>query len=223
MAGTVGLFVPCYIDQLWPRAARAAVELVEALGFEIRIANAICCGQMFANDGNEFEAARVFGFWSREHAGFDHVVVLSASCAGFLRAKGARVLEFCEWIVTEAPERFPRPVRRVLALHSSCSALRGTRSAWAARALLTRVAGLELSEPEHASECCGFGGTFATSFSEVSIEMGRDKIRGFFGGDRPVEGVVSADCSCLLHLKGLAPEEKKFFHVSEVLLEALGA
>jgi L-lactate dehydrogenase complex protein LldE len=221
----VGLFVPCYVDQLWPRAGQAAALLLEAAGVAVEVADAVCCGQVFSNAGDGPAADRVGTAWEQAYAAFAEVVVLSASCAGHLLARpgrAGRVREFCEFYAERAPARFPRPSRRVLALHTSCSALRETRSAWAAKDLLRRVDGLAVVEPRMADECCGFGGSFAASFASLSVRMGRDKVNDLLAAAPAVDGVVSADCSCMLHLRGLAPEAVPFWHVAEVLLEAQG-
>jgi L-lactate dehydrogenase complex protein LldE len=226
MGLTVGLFVPCFVDELWPQAGRAAVELIEKLGFGVAVGEAVCCGQALSNAGEEAEARRVRALWSRAHAAFSEVVVLSASCAGYLRKSAPnhqdpRVSEFCEWYSRYAPERFERPVPRRLALHSSCASLRETGTARHVRDLLDRVPGLEIAEPDQADECCGFGGSFASTFPELSVKIGRDKMANLLAAARGIDGVVSADCSCLLHLRGLASPETRFFHVAEVLRESV--
>jgi L-lactate dehydrogenase complex protein LldE len=229
----VGLFVPCFVDELWPRAARAAVEVMEALGYEPGIGKAACCGQVLANAGDRPGAEAVRAVWASDHRRFETVLVLSASCCGHLRTgapdrvpvgqtpadEAPRVREFCEWLVECAPAEFPARVDRRLALHPSCSALRETGTAEATREVLRRIPGLEIVDPSRPDECCGFGGTFATEFSELSVEMGASKVRDLLTNG--VDGVVSADCSCLLHLAALAPQHVPFFHVAELCREAI--
>ena len=261
MSRTVGFFVPCFVDQLWPQAARAAVELMEALGFELGIADAVCCGQALSNAGESAGAQHLRKLWARRHRPFSEIVVLSASCAGHLLSTSCagqqverapdlpgrpRILEWCEWFAEHAPARFPRPVQQSLALHRSCSSLRPGTSDAAAQDLLGRVDGLRVYQPEHSDECCGFGGSFATEFADLSVRMGRDKIQaleaclsspassvsskqaspelagGRCEGRAALDGIVSVDCSCLLHLRGIAQNALPCFHVAEVLREAVG-
>lgn len=229
MNATVRFFIPCYVDELWPEAARAAVELAEAVGFRVTIADAVCCGQALDNSGEASEGDRIRSRLMADSsiAGADELVVLSASCAGHLigsRSAGAaepRVREWCDWFVDYAPDEFPTVVERRVALHSSCSALRTTRSAGAARDLLARVRGLHVAEPASAEECCGFGGSFSTEFAELSIKMGLDKVAALRASDtREPDAIVSADCSCLLHLRALRSHELACFHVAEILRQA---
>lgn len=222
--------MPCFVDELWPSAGIAAVELIEAVGFEVRLVDAVCCGQPLANAGEAREAERVRAFWQKQRslAGeAGEVVVLSASCTGHLRqtaaeaASRAGIREFCEWFLEHAPARYPRRVERSVALHSSCSAIREVRSDRAARALLDRVPGLVVHEPEHYEECCGFGGSFSAAFAELSYRMGADKVAALARADENVDTIVSADCSCLLHLRGIADPKLRFRHVAEILREAV--
>lgn len=224
MVSRACFLIPCYVDELWPRAARAAVELAEAVDIEVSVSDAVCCGQALANAG-EAGSDAMRGRVLEAASGFDELVVLSASCGGFLReagrAHGVRVREWCDWFADYAPDQFPKRVDRRVALHSSCSALRSTESDWAARDLLSRVDGLVVTEPSEHDECCGFGGSFSTEFAELSIRMGSDKLAALHASnERGIDGVVSADCSCLLHLKALEKNALPCFHVAELLREA---
>ena len=229
----IGFFAPCYVDELWPSAGRAALELIEALGVPVEIADPVCCGQAMSNAGDSAGADAVLGAWLSGHRGFDTVVVLSASCAGFLQraldthdtldthdGPVPRVYEFCDWFLEHAPNPWPGRFERRLALHASCSSLRETGTAAATREVLERIDGLELVDALQPEECCGFGGSFSTSFAELSVRMGCDKVDHLLANGG-VDGVVSADCSCMLHLQSVAPESLRFFHVAEVLQHSL--
>ncbi|MCA8972356.1 MAG: (Fe-S)-binding protein [Planctomycetes bacterium] len=232
MASSVRFFIPCYVDELWPQAGRAAVELAEAVGFRVRVVDAVCCGQSLSNAGAA--SGRLEARFEAAVGGDDsEIVVLSASCAGHLdsvRPPQARpaVVEWCEWFARHAPDRFPKRVDRCIALHGSCSALRPSRGqpsrgVAAMRDLLSRVDGLVVADPEFASECCGFGGSFATTFPELSVRMGKDKLASLRDAGRdqgPVDGIVSSDCSCLLHLRAIEGVGLPFYHVAEILRSA---
>jgi L-lactate dehydrogenase complex protein LldE len=219
--GRLAVFAPCFVDQLWPQAAQAAVRLVEALGHEVRLADAVCCGQVFGNSGDEKQAADLSRRWLRAHEGFDRVLLLGASCTGYIRARADRagIEDFCEWMLREGPARFPRSLPRMVAVHHSCASQRETRSAEALRELLRRVPDLEVQDATRPGECCGFGGSFSAGFPELSVRMGQDKLAELQAAG-PVESIVSADCSCLLHLRGVNQDEVRFQHVAELLLEA---
>ena len=223
-APTLGLFVPCYVDELWPQAAKAAVQLIEAFGFRVQIADPVCCGQVLSNAGAEEDAQVVQGIWKDGHADFEEVVILSASCCSYLYKSGhaAPVLrEFCDWVSEHAPAEFPNPVSRKVAYHKSCSAQRGTHTVRHARDVLRRVRGLELVEPVGQIDCCGFGGSFASNFPELSVRMGQDHMNCLLEPEPGVQGLVSADCSCMIHLKGISDPTLRFWHVAELLWGAM--
>ncbi len=120
---------------------------------------------------------------------------------------------------------FPRRV----GIHNSCSAVRGlgharpselpnTASFSKTRDLLGKVQGIELVEIDRPDECCGFGGSFCVTDEAVSAKMGYDRVQDFHR--HGAECVVSADMSCLLHLKGVIDRLKlplKVIHIAQVL------
>jgi L-lactate dehydrogenase complex protein LldE len=247
MPEPIALFVPCYVDQLRPRAGAAAVELLEALGHEVRVRpEAVCCGQPFSNCGMAAEGSALARRWYEAMAGERAAVVLSSSCTVQLRhrppapgaptgaaaaapgagpaapAPATEVLELCEFLNRRHPQaRFGRLERKV-ALHSSCHGLRDSDADSHARAVLARVEGLNLLRPRRAEECCGFGGTFSVTFSDLSLAMGEERLADLLlTGAREV---VATDLSCLLHLEGIARsrgEPVVFRHVAELLREAV--
>jgi L-lactate dehydrogenase complex protein LldE len=244
----VALFVPCYVDQLWPRAGLAALRVLERLGVEVAFPEEqTCCGQPMANAGLAAEAAPLARRFLDVFGGFEAVVCPSGSCTsmvrnhydaflagapGFERLK-ARTYELCEFLVDVLgvhgiEGRFPHKV----ALHQSCHGLRelglGTPSelllprSSKVQSLLASIQGIELVSLARADECCGFGGTFATAEEAVSSFMGKDRIADHARAGAEI--VTGTDVSCLMHLEGLSRREGRplrFMHVAEVLSEAL--
>jgi L-lactate dehydrogenase complex protein LldE len=86
------------------------------------------------------------------------------------------------------------------------------------RALLAKVAGLEvrnLSEPE---ECCGFGGTFCVEFGDISSRMVGDKAADIMGTG--ADTLLAGEVGCLLNMAGRLKRVGspiKARHVAEVL------
>ncbi len=243
--GRVALFVPCFVDQLYPRAAVAALTVLERLGFAVAVpGGAACCGQPAANAGFARDGDAALARVARAFASFDRVVVLSGSCAAHVRAHapalpggdGARAaagaVEFTAFLhdevgldaVAALGATFPRRV----GLHVGCHALRGLGLARPselqvppfdkARAVLETVRGIAFADPARADECCGFGGTFAVAQPALSAKIGRDRLRDFTA--HGAELLVSTDLSCLMHLGGLARRAGRplpTLHVAEVL------
>ena len=138
----VALFVPCFMDQLRPRSARAALELLERLGVEVEFPLAqTCCGQPMANAGCEREAIAVCRHFAAVFGGYDYVVCPSASCVRHVRHHydvleqtaavrhvRERTLELCQFLVEvlrveSLDVEFPHRV----GLHHGCHGLRGLR------------------------------------------------------------------------------------------------
>jgi L-lactate dehydrogenase complex protein LldE len=239
----VALFAPCFVDQLAPAPAIAAVHVLERLGLDVAIPDgAACCGQAPANAGFAAAGEPALARFVETFAPFDQVVVLSGSCTVHLRAHaaalgatgaavGARTTEFCAFlhdvIGLERVRALGASCRERVALHIGCHALRGLDLATPSelqrpamnkvRALLDTVAGLSFATLARADECCGFGGSFSVGEPAVSTRMGRDRL-----GDITASGataIVSTDMSCLLHLRGLdraAGGALPMWHVAEL-------
>jgi L-lactate dehydrogenase complex protein LldE len=237
----VALMVPCYIDMFYPRVGIATVELLEKLGVDVIYPQEqTCCGQPMANSGCYEEARATEDHCAKVFGSFDCVVTPSGSCTHHIRNKftaGAGspeklnlvrntydLVEFLHDVLKV--KEFPwATFEHKVALHTSCSAIRGLSMASMServhdkvfskpQALLSRIHGLEFVEFDRVDECCGFGGTFAV----VSAKMGYDKL-AFMQKASP-DCIVSSDMSCLMHLQGCARRQKKeisFYHLAEVL------
>jgi L-lactate dehydrogenase complex protein LldE len=242
-AAKVALFVPCYIDQLYPGVAWAALELLERMGVDAEVpAEQTCCGQPLINTGGVVAAGPLIARFERSFRGYDYVVCPSGSCCATLESELARrhgeagaprVFELCQFLievlgVNSIEASFPHRV----VLHQSCHALRelglGTPSELGGggpqrenpgRQLLAMVQGLSLVEPERSDECCGFGGSFCLMEAGVSSRMGQDRLADFESAGAEI--VTSLDMSCLMHLSGLSRRRGQrlaFMHIAEVLV-----
>lgn len=240
----VGLFVPCYIDQLYPDVGMATLELLERFGCDVRFVDAqTCCGQPMANTGCWDDARPLAESFLRNVRDDEYVVCPSGSCTamvthhydsllagkpGFeeLKTKTKELTEFLVDVlkVKQLDVKFPYRV----GLHNSCHGLRELRlgassermaaSFSKAVELLSLVDGLELVELERRDECCGFGGTFAVSEEAVSCMMGQDRIHDHETAGAQI--VTAGDMSCLMHLEGLSRRLGKpleFMHIAQIL------
>jgi L-lactate dehydrogenase complex protein LldE len=242
----VALFVPCYVDQLFPRVAWASIALLERLGCEVSFDPAqACCGQPLLTAGHPDAARLLARQWLDVFERAEHVVAPSASCVATVRrhyahlcpddprvAALARVRELCEFAVEVlGVERIPGRYPHKVGLHPSCHGLRELRLGTAsersvthvdpARLLLGALDGIALVEPVRRDECCGFGGAFAVTESAVSGMMGRDRVAAYH--DAGAELIASTDVSCLAHLDGISRRARaplRVAHVAEILAEA---
>lgn len=233
----VQLFVPCLTEHFQPRVAEAAARLLTHLGCEVHYPeDQTCCGQPFHNAGQVAEGARLLsrmaGVFTRrgpaDPDGTDWIVTPSASCAAFAQhhpALASRVRELAQFLAEvlhfdPAQAGCAWPGRATW--HPSCHG-RELPSPPHAPALLAAVHGLTLVPLPRASQCCGFGGTFATTFPAVSVALGEDKLRAASEAD--VTTLVVDDGGCRLHLGGLTALGGCAFdikHSAEIFAEGLG-
>jgi L-lactate dehydrogenase complex protein LldE len=217
----VSLFVTCFNDTLFPQTGRAVVTLLERLGCEVEFPlEQTCCGQMHMNSGHAREGTALARRFARVFDGAEAVVTPSASCAGMLRQQvGAQVYELSEFLVDQLKVEdvgayFPHRVT----YHPTCHSLRELGLGDKPLRLLRAVRGIELVELPEATECCGFGGTFAVKNADVSSAMVTDKVRAVL--DTGAEVVCSADNSCLMQIGGALSRQRtgvRTAHLAEVL------
>lgn len=242
-----GLFIPCYVDAVYPEVGVATYKLLKQLGVDVDYpAGQTCCGQPMANAGFQKMSEPLIEKYNRLFAGYDYVVAPSASCAAFVRInhpeimKGkhtcetaGRTMDVVEFLhdilkVKELPGVFPHKV----SVHNSCHGVRelGLSSPSEQHIqpynkiidLLRLVKGIEVVEPERKDECCGFGGMFAVEETAVSTQMGIDKVNRHIATG--AEYVTGPDSSCLMHMAGVAKKQGldiKFKHVVEILAAGL--
>jgi L-lactate dehydrogenase complex protein LldE len=199
----LALFVTCLVDTLFPRAGIATVKVLERVGCEVEFPpDQTCCGQMHRNTGAPEEAAKLARRLPDFFTGYDAIVTPSASCAANVReTTDLRVFELSEFLVGElgvedVGASFPHRVT----YHPTCHSLRALHVGDAPLRLLRAVRGLDLVELPDATECCGFGGTFAVKNADVSLAMLADKLRHVRATGAEV--CTAADYSCLMHIGG---------------------
>ncbi|MBE7504143.1 MAG: (Fe-S)-binding protein [Verrucomicrobiales bacterium] len=233
------LFVPCFVDALYPQVAVATVRILEQLGHQVEVAEDLnCCGQPAFNSGCWLEARPVAVRVLEKLRDAETVLIPSGSCGAMLRrfypellagtpheaaaqALAPRVFEFAEFLVeklgvTDVGARFPHKVT----YHDGCHSLREMHIHRAPRQLLAGVRDLELIEMKQVV-CCGFGGTFSAKFPMISTAMGEVKCTEALATG--AEYIVSCDSSCLMHVQGLIDRQKlplKTVHLAEVLVAA---
>jgi L-lactate dehydrogenase complex protein LldE len=230
----VSLFVTCVIDQLFPKVGIAMADVLERAGCEVEFREAqTCCGQPAFNSGYRDEARTVAEHFLKTFEGAEHIVVPSGSCCSMISHHFAdllpgdkrvhdlepRVWEFSQFLVDFLKvEDVGAKFDGLVTYHDSCHALRELKIKDGPRRLLGNVRGLRLAEMEPAEECCGFGGTFAVKFPEISGGMVRTKIEAI--EKTGANTVVSIDSSCLMQIQGAlsrAGSKIQTMHLAEVL------
>jgi L-lactate dehydrogenase complex protein LldE len=235
----VGLFVTCLVDLMRPRIGFAAIRLLEAAGCQVVVpGRQTCCGQPGYNSGDRTSARALARKLLDEFEGLDYVVVPSGSCAGMIRTHyprlfaddagvqarlerlGARTHELTDFLANVARlDRVPGLFEGTATYHDSCAGLRELGIKAQPRALLAKVPGLALKEMNEAETCCGFGGTFAVKFGEISTHIAERKCANIAASG--AGAVVLGDLGCMLNIEGRlrrrGDTKTKVLHVAEVL------
>lgn len=233
----VQLFIPCFVDQLYPETAFNMVKVLEKACCDVEYnTNQTCCGQPAFNAGFWDEAKSVASKFIKDFDTTDYIVAPSASCVGFVRNYYAqlfenssqhnlvkelagRIFEFSEFLTKIIKiENFGAVLNAKVTYHDSCGGLRECKIKEGPRDLLKKVKGLELIEMPDTETCCGFGGTFAVNFDAIANAMADQKINHALSTG--ASHIISTDLSCLMHLQGIISKKAiplTTMHIADVL------
>ncbi|MGZ6519938.1 MAG: (Fe-S)-binding protein [Bacteroidia bacterium] len=233
----VQLFIPCFVDQLYPQTAFNMVKVLEKACCDVEYnTNQTCCGQPAFNAGFWEDSKKVATKFLKDFEGTDYIVAPSASCVGFVRNYynklfensslynnvkdvSKRIFEFTEFLTNVLRiENFGATLNAKATYHDSCAGLRECKIKEGPRKLLDKVKGLELIEMVENETCCGFGGSFAVKFEAISIAMADQKVNNAL--NTGAEYIISTDLSCLMHLDGYITKKElpiKTMHIADVL------
>ncbi|MFA9477481.1 (Fe-S)-binding protein [Phycisphaerales bacterium AB-hyl4] len=240
----VALFITCLTDTFYPRTGIAVVKVLEKLGCEVAFPEAqTCCGQPMWNNGHHHEARELAKRMAEVFEPYDHVVTPSGSCAAMIRdyygemfedepawrkratALSDKTFEFVEFLVNVLDVDLRKHGVKwdgQATYHYSCH-LRGIGITDEAVRVMKQIEGLEYKPLEKAEQCCGFGGTFAMKYPQISGTMVRDKVSCIKATQAPT--VISNDAGCTMNISGSCRREKvdvNFKSLAEIIAEGMG-
>jgi L-lactate dehydrogenase complex protein LldE len=233
----VDIFIPCFIDQIYPNAGMNMVKVLEKVGCDVNYnPEQTCCGQPAFNAGFWEDAKLVGEKFIKEFQQDRYIVSPSASCVGMIKnyypemfhnsalhneykQLSKNIFEFSSFLVnimkvTDVGAKLDG----IGTYHDSCAALRECKIKQEPRTLLKHVRGLEIVEMKDTESCCGFGGTFSAKFEPIAVGMGADKVKNAL--DTGAQYLISTDASCLLHMEGYIKKQNKdlkTMHLADVL------
>lgn len=233
----VDLFIPCFVDQVYPNAAMNMVKVLEKLNVGVNYnTEQTCCGQPAFNAGYWDQCREVGEKFIRDFPNDRPIIAPSASCVGMVKNYYGQmfhnsslhnqyktiqknIYEFSDFLVnvlhvTDVGAKF----EGVATYHDACSALRELNIKQAPRTLLNNVRGLELREMNESETCCGFGGTFSVKYEPIAVGMAEQKIIN--AEATKASYMISTDLSCLMHLDGYLKKQGKHMnvlHIADVL------
>jgi L-lactate dehydrogenase complex protein LldE len=233
----VGLFVTCLVDLMRPSIGFAAVKLLEDAGCRVFVPSQTCCGQPAFNSGDRATATAIAEQVVANFVSFDYVVAPSGSCAGMIKrhfpelfahdpnlamkagALAARTWELTSFLVdVMGVEAVDTRFEGTVTYHDSCSGLRELSVKRQPRQLLASVEGLELTEMADSEVCCGFGGTFAVKYGEISNAIVGKKAEAIVASQ--AHTLLAGDLGCLMNMAGKLSRKGRpveVRHIAEVL------
>ena len=243
----VSLFITCLTDTFYPRCGIAVVKVLEHLGCQVEFpSQQTCCGQPLYNNGYADDARALARHMTEVFEHSDYVVTPSGSCAAMVREYygellgsdpayvrsardlGGKLFEFVEFLETvlkidlrSLGARWKGHVTYHFACHLRGLGVHPDHSA--AERYLQQVEGVRYTQLAKRDQCCGFGGTFAMKYPQISGAMVRDKIQCIRQTGAPT--VMSNDAGCTMNISGACHRHGvgvKFIHIAELIAEALG-
>ena len=233
----VDIFIPCFIDQLFPQTAFNMVKVLEKVGCTVNYnPNQTCCGQPAFNGGYWDQCKEVGEKFIHDFPNDRYIISPSASCVGMVKnyypelfhntvlhneykTVQKNIFELSDFLVnilkvTDVGAKLDG----VATYHDSCSGLREVGIKKEPRTLLANVRGLELREMNDSDVCCGFGGTFSVKYESIAVGMAEQKIVNAESTHADI--LISTDVSCLMHLDGYIKKQGKklkVMHLADVL------
>ncbi len=236
-APRVGLFVTCLVDLMRPSVGFAAVKLLEDAGCRVEVPTQTCCGQPAYNSGDRGTTRDLAERMIEAFRGVDYVVAPSGSCAGMIKAHypelfaddpnwlpkanalAAKTHELTSFLVdVMGVTRVDAAFDGEVTYHDSCSGLRELGVRGQPRTLLASVEGLTLIELPESDVCCGFGGTFAVKYGNISgaiVDAKAANIASTGAGT-----VLAGDLGCCMNMAGKLSRDGRPIavrHVAEIL------
>jgi L-lactate dehydrogenase complex protein LldE len=235
----VGLFVTCLVDLMRPEIGFSAIKLLEGAGCTVEVPERqTCCGQPAYNSGDSGTARVLAEQVLRAFEGYDYVVVPSGSCGASIKgdyvdlfrddpdlrtrfdALAAKTYELTDFLVSVCKvEKLDSKFAGRITYHDSCSGLRYLGVQAQPRKLLALVPGAQLAEMDKAQQCCGFGGTFALKYGDISGAIVGEKCQHIQASG--ADAVVLGDLGCMLNIEGRlrrsGDEKTRVLHIAQVL------
>lgn len=239
MSPRVALFVTCLVDLIRPSIGLSAVHLLQTAGCRVSVPKMqTCCGQPSFNIGDNKTSMALALQIIETFNTYDYIVVPSGSCASMLRKNiltilsdpaavrisdvkqfSSKVYELCSFLVEICNlQKLPGTYTGRITYHDSCTGLRDLGIHSAPRKLLSMVEGAELIEMERPENCCGFGGFFSETYSDISNAILTEKIKDALVTKAHL--LVGGDLGCLLNIAGKLAQigqPLQCRHVAEVL------
>ncbi len=244
---TVAFFPGCLTDRLMPEMGEAVVEVLRACGCDVQFpADQHCCGLVAFNSGDRKHGRTMAEQTIRmlESVDADWVLTNSTSCLAAIvqdyqhlfreipewreraELQARRLIDFTTFIDEVAqldPTDFETSeARPIVTIHDACQSANALGLGTGARRIVSELLQLELREMQDSRVCCGFGGSFAIDYPQVSIAILGKKLTN--AADTAADVVISDNPGCIMQLRGgliASGSPMRVLHVAELMAERL--
>jgi L-lactate dehydrogenase complex protein LldE len=233
----IALMVTCLGDVIRPAAPQSVVHILRRLGHSIDFpATQTCCGQPMFNSGFADLARQQAQHTIAVFEPYDVIVTPSGSCAAMVKVEyphlleeqaswharatelSSKLFEFTDFLVNrlnvvDVGARYSGKVTYHFACHLRMLNLQNE-----VEKLLQHVQGATYVPLQRQEQCCGFGGSFAIRYPDISGSMVDDKMKCVL--ETGADAVVSTDTGCLMNIGGRLHREGKsveVLHIAELL------
>ncbi len=236
----VTLFIQCLVDSLYPEVGEAMVQLFENQNIPVDIpVEQTCCGQPAFNSGYRRQARAAAKHFIEIFENAEVIVCPSGSCVDMVKHQypglfkqgsswqqralniSYKIFELTEYLVDVLEiEDVGASFSGKITYHDSCHLLRNLGVKNQPRKLLAKVRGTQLIEMAYADRCCGFGGTFAVKYPDISTAILEEKVDNII--EAGVDAVVGCDISCLMNIQGMLSRRKSpviTLHIAQLLVK----
>lgn len=239
--GKVLLFNDCFVTYNYPQVGRAAIELLERAGFEVLLADKVCCGRPMISKGlvedarrcaaRNVEVLRDYAAQAIPIVGCEpsclltlrdeYLDLLAGDAVGIVAKQSFMIEEF--WVQSNQQAEWklkPRQVGRKVLLHGHCHQKAHIGTGPLVRCL-KELGGFEVSEVD--SGCCGMAGSFGFEAEHyaLSMEIGKRRLFPAVAAASADTEIVAAGVSCRQQIEHGTGRTAR--HPVEVLAEVLQA
>ncbi|MCK5077120.1 MAG: (Fe-S)-binding protein [Calditrichia bacterium] len=237
----VALFIPCYIDLLYPDIGISTYNILKKFGAEVYYPEKqTCCGQPAFNTGYFEETKKLALKFFKDFKDAEYIVAPSGSCVTMVKELykelkfndkqkedwqniAGKIYELTQFLVNVMKiDKIEGELKTSVTYHDSCHLLRELRVKDEPRLLLNSIDGLKFIEMEKSDVCCGFGGTFAVKYADISTAMVENKVH--WALESGAEVLTGCDVSCLMNIGGYIKRMSypiKVEHIANLIWKAL--
>ena len=200
--GKVGLLTGCATSIYQGGTLRAAIKLLNALGYVVVVKESSgCCGALAKHSGDRELAEQLMNANETAFRHVDAVVSIATGCSSYLKEEAnfesEDVVGFLANSETRAELAF-KPLKMTVGLHRPCSQNNVLKEQKALNALLSSIPGLNLTELNPNGNCCGAAGDYMLSHAADAKKLRQPILDN--AAQQPLDAVISSNVGCAMHI-----------------------